>query len=315
MSNEYLLKKKFIKPTDIKEINIFFDNGDYVSIEDTLLSFSLKFYDRLIWKDNSIVQVAFGELSLKLSDKKIKSYSQFVFNKKELLQNRKKYVVERCINGCIDHIVIRNENNFPTTIYGDIFAENNEDIFVLKFLPNEKYGPFENNFCSIDLNNVTKTIIRKINLDFENCESYTIYQNEIESIDLIFEKQLFSIGFGDGVRQIKSGFMIIKLDKDRSRDYCFLDDYKFVSNKQLENRICRGQKKEPHDICHLYVTYETFNYKEECLEIPCLGDYEDSDENYSYCGGFAKKLKHGYILIVFGKDAEKRIDKINVEIE
>ena len=62
---------------------------------------------------------------------------------------------------------------------------------------------------------IGKSLISRIELDFENCEGVYLDQKEIVDMQITFNKEL-SWGSGDYVRQIESGFLKIKLDPEQN---------------------------------------------------------------------------------------------------
>lgn len=166
------------------------------------------------------------------------------------------------------------------------------------------------------LNSIKKSLIRNIKLDFENCETFTVYSDEIREIHLNLKQEL-SWSSHDYCRVVKDGYMVLKFDDDTGyRQMNFLDDYNGkVSRKELERRLCGKKGSAIHDICHLYVNYLYSGFGTrgcECLEIEDIKSDEELEklemleektgiEHYYFEGGKCKRQADGTILITFGK--------------
>ncbi len=137
----------------------------------------------------------------------------FLYNAEEYNRNRKTYIENRCVNeGGIKSVRLFNENNWHDTIYGNIVRELKDGFLILKFLNQPNLGSSSDEKHEVRLNSISKSIIRSIDLDFENCEGFTIYDEEISEIQLEFEKELVW-GGGELHRSLKSGFIKFKFNK------------------------------------------------------------------------------------------------------
>lgn len=325
---KYIYPKKKFNKKDIDFMYLFFDNGDYFSLHGSeVVDLKLNLYDRLVWGERAIcpvVESGYIKLDVKKRNKSI-YHGHFLYNAKEYRGNRKTYIENRCVReGGISHIRLFNENNWHDTLYGNITAETEGEFLILKFLPQEKYGSAGGENHVILLNGIGKTIVESIDLDFENCESFYIYKNEIQDMQLQFEEELVW-GGGDLFRNIKSGFIKLKLDKTITyRRTHFLDDDK-VTIKKLEKRLLWKKIQSDHDICHLYINFKYAgfgSYRTECVEIEDIRHDEELERLekleeegkivfFDYIGGYCKKQKDGTIIITFGKNAEELMEKVS----
>lgn len=326
---EYVYHKKKFEKKDIDFMYLFFDNGDYVSLHGSeVVDIQLKLYDRLVWGERGVCPVAeSGFIKLKVNKKNKAIYDGvFLYNAKEYRNDRKGYIEHRCVQeGGISSVRLFDENNWHDTICGSIVAETDGEFLVLKFLSQQCFGSSESDKNIIYLNNISKSLIDSINLDFENCEDFTIYKNEILDIQLQFEKELVW-GGGDLFRNIKSGFIKIKFDKtiDYRRTH-FLDYQKATTLKKLEKRLCWHGIQSTHDICHLYVDYNYAGFgsnREECIEVEDIRLDEELEKMFKleeesgcgfadFIGGYCKKQRDGTIIITFGKNAEALLEKLS----
>lgn len=324
---EYKIKKKEFKKQDIEFMRIFFDNGDYLQISKTeILDISVRLYDQLIWENKSLCPVAeSGYIKLNLLKKSKGEYTNaFLYDLKDYKKDRIAYIKHRlCEEGGIKYIMVFDDLNWYNSIFGSIKAELDEDNVIIRFMPKAIKEPYlsENNI--VKLNDVNKSLIESIDLDFENCEVVTIYNDEIKDINLNLCEEL-CWGSGDYVRQVKSGYLVLKLNPENNewRKNSFFDKLPKgkKGNKKIESRLCGKNGFCDHDLCHLYIDYDHAGFgpsREECLEIEDIRREEDfekilkcEDENeqcYYPCfiGGFAEKQNDGTILITFGTTATK----------
>ncbi len=176
---------------------------------------------------------------------------------------------------------------------------------------------------TILLPEISKSLIRKIQLDFENCEGIDLFQSEIVDFNINLNREL-DVGSDNYQRCIKDGYLKIKFDKGYNcyRRNCLNQMLCFGErgSKQMETRLCGKKGYALHDICHLYIEYEyagAGSYRRECLYV---GDVRSEEENDAiakwekengedfypcYVGGYAEKQKDDTILITFGYTSEK----------
>lgn len=319
MEREYTVAKKVYKKEDIAYIEVVFDNGDFVPLGgEEILDISIRLYDKLILENNEFCAFAeSGLLKLKLQKSPKDLYFDFnFFNYKEYKKNRLEYIKNRLsVVGGIKCIKFFNDNNCHTTVCGNIIAETDGDYLSMRFISKPIDEPYESENHKISLNNITRSQIRSVLLDFENCDSFSIYANEILDMQLNFDDKLSSFDYS---RVIKSGFIKLRLSEDNGyREMHFYEDRKKITQKKLEQRLCGKNESEIHDICHLYINYGYTGYgtrRNECLtvndiksdeEIAHLEALEEENciEYYCFEGGRATRLQKGAILITFGTSA------------
>lgn len=323
---EYFTPKKKFKKKDFEFMYLFFDNGDYFSLHGCeIAEIQLKLYDRLVWGEGGFCPVAeSGYIKLRVRKKNKALYDgMFLYNAEEYIKDRKSYIENRCVKeGGIKCVRLFDENHWHNTIYGDIVAATDGEFLLLNFLSRPNSGQCNSDKNIIYLNDVSLPMIESINLDFENCENFTIYKNEISDIQLQFENELVH-GSGDLVRCVKGGFIKFKFDKEIDfREARFLGCLKSQTLKEFKKRLCPKGDISTHDICHLYINYDYAGFgsrRTECIEIGDIrpdeeleriegleeeGDYRFED----FVGGYCKKCSDGTIIISFGKSAEKPVN-------
>ncbi len=316
MSYEFVCSKKEFKKQEISKAQVFFRNGDYFELSGSeIIDISLQFYDTLIANERGFTPVAKGGyIKCKFSKLAPRYDSSLLYNQKEYKKDRKVYLEERCINeGGLYYIRLFNRNHWHDGIFGDIVAYKDGDVVVLSFQANRTYGTANKNYHTVMAPNVIKQVVEKINLDFENCDSFEIFQEEILDMQINCKNQLewSSSSYG---RKISNGFIRLKLNKELEwrRVNVYGCNEKIPNIKKLEQRVC-GDGEDEIDICHLYVTYRYAGYckgYEECIginDIRPLEEIPDIDEEDIYpcfISGYAKKENDGSILIVFGKGKE-----------
>lgn len=317
---EYTLTKKIFTKNDINFMYIFFDNGDHVEVKGSeVVKASVNTFDRLVRHEYGACPIAAGGfIKLNISNKHRFVYaSKFLYNLQEFEKDRKTYIKDRCVyQSRITELWLFNSDNWHYVLLGEISAKIDGDYLILEFHPQTSMGIISDDYYTINLPNVTKDAILNIDLDFENCESFVVYHDEILEINLDFYQELVW-GASEFYRKVKSGYIKLKLDKERlCREYNFLSE-KILRTKDFERRLCGKTGEKIHDICHLYLTYREPGYARnlrECIdvgdiksdeEIEWLENEEETGEFYYYFeGGCSKKLKDGTIVIAFGKNAQ-----------
>ena len=173
-----------------------------------IVDISLQFYDTLIANEKGFSPVVkSGYIKCRFSKLAPRYDSSLLYNQKEYKKDRKTYLEERCVNeGGLYHIRLFDKNNWHDGIFGDIIAYKDSEVVVLSFQANRTYGTADKNYHTVMLPNVTKQVFEKIDLDFENCDSFEIFQEEILDIQINCKKQLEwnSSSYG---REISNGFM------------------------------------------------------------------------------------------------------------
>ncbi len=311
MQYMYTSKKQKYDTTGVEQFYLHFANGDSIPFKkQELQELSVKLYDSLIADGDGFSPVAeSGRVVIDVAPKPPKYSYAHVYNESEFKKDRKTYIEKRCVEeGGLCAVEFCNDLNWGRTLYGDLSAELREGKLVLTYLPKRSGGKSEGTVHTVAVRNVTKKTVRSIILDFENCESFTVYDNEIENLHLQFDPQLCE-GSDALYRCIRSGYLTIKLDKTIDfRKTCF-HSISHPTLKQLEKRLVGTGYIAKHDICHLYVCYWDGN--EECLEIDDirpeeelerLEKAEEEGEGYfDFVGGYCQQQKEGSVKIMFGK--------------
>ena len=334
---EYQVEKRQLKKDKIDYLEIFFDNGDFLPISSSeIVDISVNLYDELVlgqdyWNSFcSVVQSGF--LKLKVDKKPKDIYCKpILYNLKEYNKDRIGYIKDRLCAGQDNVVFIRvfDFNNWHFTLYCKAESTFEKDCIILKFLPHQnKEYKSKNHF--ILLPDIKKSIIEKIELDFENCEGIWIDKNEIVDMQIKLKDKLCG-GSDDYSRVVDKGFIRIKFDKtlNSCRENGLFEDLSAgkKGNKQMESRLCGKNKIGLHDICNLYLEYEYAGYgieRKECVEIPdarskdeLLKISEWEDENLQefmpcYIGGYAEKQDDDSILICFGSTNKRYEDEYHL---
>lgn len=337
MGQVYNIDKFSYNKQDIDFMWVFFDNGDYVSLSGKeVVSISITTYDMLVKHHRGVSPVvASGKIVLNLQNKITYNYSDScVYNPKELKRARKEYIENRCLKESkITKIYLFDNNNWHKVLLGNIKVNKVDKHLIFEYVPQEHMGGFDSTEHFVNLGDINPKNIWSIDIDFENCEGFTVYQDEIKEINVEYSPTL-QWGSGDIYREIDGGYIRIKLNKDyEPRQHSLFNDDKRVKFSDFEKRLCGKSGEGVHDICHLYVTYNSPGFGEhleECMEIYELVDEEkvcdgvvchyihsncddkcdcDDWELYEYKGGYCKKLKDGSVVIAFGKNAETKAKK------
>ena len=317
MSYEYVCQKVKFNAKEFFEAQIFFRNGDYFELsKGEIIEMDIQFYDTLIEGERGFCPVAkSGFIKCKIKEKTPKYCSAFVYNQKEYSKNRKEYLEQRCVNeGGIYYLRLFNHDYWHHGIYAETVACLENGYLILRFQENKTYGSADKEYHTVNACNLKKSVVEKISLDFENCDDFDIYQEEIQEMNINFEKKL-EWGSSCFEREIKNGFIRIKLNKELTWRHVsvYNCNEKIPNIKKLERRLC-GRGIDDCDICHLYVQYNYAGYcmnHEECIVVNDIRPWEEiekeEEENGfgSYISGYAKREDDGSILIVFGKSKEE----------
>lgn len=314
MNHEYSCRKELLSKKDVEFAYVFFTNGEYFQIrKNEIIEIAFNLYDRLIFAERNFSPVAeSGFIKLRIQAGKAKGESRYLCHESEYVKNRKDYIENRlATDGAISHVYLFNENNWHHTIYGDIKANIEGEYIFLRFIPNKLYGSSAGDCHTVRIMPIKKDSIFKIHLDFENCESFDIYQNEIIDMELVFDSVL-EWNADAYSRVITGGYIRLRLDKYFSNRNVhhfksWENPYARITLKDLEKRLC-GKGKDDIDICHLYITFNEPGYGihyEEQISVNEINDYNDiDDEGYEppFISGYAEKQSDGSILIVFGQE-------------
>lgn len=199
------------------------------------------------------------------------------------------------------------------------------EFLLFEFLPQPQMGAYQSENHYINVRNVIKEDIHHIDLDFENCENFVVYNDEIEEVNIDFNNQLEWCS-GDLYRKAVGGYIKIKLSKDlMPRQNNLYGNEKRLKIVDFERRLCGKKGEDVHDICHLYVDYYHAGYggiqATECIEVAEAKTEEELEElekieeetgdvSYYFEGGYCKKTKDGSIIIAFGINAKNTVNKI-----
>lgn len=327
MVNYTYPKIKYTK-NGINKLLIFFENGDFVEVRGAeIINFSVNTYDKLVRSYKGYNPVAqSGYIKLKICKKfAFKDTEHFVYNESEFLKDRKSYIQNRCINESrITQIWFFDTYSWHKVLHCEAKAKMDEEFLMIEFLPQPQMGTFESSNHTVNIANLDKKDIHHIDLDFENCESFVVYRDEIQEVNLVFENNL-DWDAGDLERKVSGGFIKLKLNKDfTSRKNHLFDNDKKLKLSDLGKRLCGSKGECIHDICHLYIAYGHAGYgtsSEECIvvddvktdeEVKRLEKLEEETGEwcYYYEGGYCKKMPDKSIIIAFGTNARNTINKM-----
>jgi len=320
---EYTINKTNFSKKKTKELCIQFDNGDYVSVDGSELArLSVNTYDRLVRHNNGFCAVAeSGVIEFTIKEKNPDKYSRnFIYDPQEFFENRKEYIEQRCLkeNG-ITVIQFFDALNWHHDLLGSFQVEKKGNILRLVVLPQPQMGGAASAENKINLGDVCPDDFYSIELDFENCEGFSVYSDEIKEINLLFEKKL-AWESSEFNRKLKGGYIRLKLKKRfNPRKSYFLSDKKDLKRKDFERRLCGWEGFSTHDICHLYICFAHVSSCDaftECIEVDDIKpskevdslikkEEEDGGFYYEFESGYAKKLKDRTIILTFGSDAKK----------
>lgn len=324
---EYTIKKTNFNNKYTKYMYVFFENGDYISIDGSeLLKNTVNVYDRLVRHNKGFCAVAeSGCIEFKIKEGDPDKYSRvFLHDPQEFNADRKEYIERRCLNESrITEIWFFDKLNRHYELLGNFSAEADGKNLKISVLPQPHMGDALSDKHKISLGEIRKEDIFRIDLDFENCESFTVYSREIEEIGIMFDKKLV-LGSSVFYRRIKDGFIILKLKKDVHVRNCSLFNEKNLKRKDFERRLCGKIGSSAHDICHLYVDFYHAGHGcalTECLELDDLKTQKEIDRlikqekddaaiYYSFESGYAKILKNRTIILTFGKNAKQLLEEL-----
>ncbi len=327
MSNKYFFPKMKYTKNEVSFMYLFFENGDFLEIKSSeIFNFSINVYDKLIRSHkgyNPVVES--GYFKLKICNKpKFTLSSHFLYNEAEFKRNRKSYIENRCVNESrITEIWLFDRNNWHKVLHCEAKAKMNGDFLLLEFLPQPQMGAYQNENHYINIGDVKKEDIHNIDLDFENCEGFVVYNDEIEEINISFDEKLEWVD--DLYRKVNGGYIKIKLDKIFNlRINHLFDNEKRLKVVDFERRLCGKKGESIHDICHLYIDYYHAGYGThviECIEVDDVKTDEEIEKlekkeeetgnwYYYYEGGYCKKFKDGSIIIAFGTNAKNTINNL-----
>lgn len=328
---QYTISKNFFREKDTEFLYVFFENGDYISLSGTeLKAYAVNLYDKLVRYDNGFCAVAeSGFIRLKIQNQVDFCYNGcFLHDPEAYEQDRKKYIENRCVNESrITEIRLFDRNHWHYTLLGNCRATMNGAYLQLEFVPQPQMGKASSTEHCVCLGDVKTEAVSHIDLDFENCESFYVYDKEISDIHLEFEKEL-EWGSDKLYRKIRGGYIKLKLRKCYNTRSNHLYDDKNLKKRDFERRLCGKKGFAHHDICHLYVHYNGTGFGasvSECIVPDDMKSDEDIDrlerkENetgnlcYRFESGYSKKLKDGTIILTFGKGAKRTLAKQELKV-
>lgn len=303
----YISKNNTITKDDISEIRLFFDNGNFVTVQDFEIErLDIVFYDRLVWSENEICRVAYnGEIAFNIDDSySAEDFELCVSDLDNYRKGRKRYIVDRCKSGIVKTVLTTAYNRSWFTLFGNVKIIDRDGGFGIRFSPHlDRHGGTGEHY--IDLPDITKSSAGIVALNFENCETVTVYHDEIVDIKLEYSKELYMGCLGEFYRLVTGGYIRVALYDRGDRDGVLWSDKSsknFIDDlPAIEKRLCGKSGENIHDICNLYISHG--GYKEEHLIVD---DVEFVPLELCNCG-ICKKLTDGSILIAFGKNAEETV--------
>ena len=306
MNCEYFCEKKTLIANGVEEAQIFFLNGDFFTLtKKEILEVSIKFYDELCAGERGFCAVAkSGFLKCKINGKKHRG-NQLLYEDKEYGKDIKTYLENRCVKeGGIRYMRLFDENHWHVPFYCIADARMEDDLLIFEFQEQVGFAAADSEYHTVRARAIKKEAVEKIDLDFENCDGIEIFQEEIQEMQLNFEKEL-EWSSSSFTRKLRNGFIRLKFNKNitwRKSNVCWTSERDALT--EIKNRLC-GKGRSEIDICHLYITYDYAGYcmkLEECVEVDDIRpDRELEEDEWNYISGYAEMQKDGSIMIVFGK--------------
>ncbi len=311
-------KSKIIQKKDTEFLAIVFTNGDYLELhKQELTDFSPVLCDKLRVRGDKICFFGGGgQIKCNISQEHSRDDDYRLSDKKQYLQDRKTYIERRCCDDEeVDYFVICDEDHWNFALYGEITAQKVGDELVFSFA--EK-GQTQSESGVMALAPLEKNQITSLELEFENCECYCILRDEIEKMQLDLSPEL--VWKSDDLnRNLVSGYMVLNFDSDFTNRGTIGE----ITKSQLTKRICGARGINDHDICNLYMRYDS-SYRTPLMkeriyvddvrseaELEALEKQLDEKGLYDdYVGGCAKRLSKGRVAIAFGKDAKEILKNI-----
>ena len=306
MNCEYFCKKKSFVANKVEEAQIFFSNGDFFTLtRKEILEVSVKFYDELRAGEKGFCAVAkSGFFKCKINAKKY-SGNQLLYENKEYGKDMKTYLENRCVKeGGICYVRLFDKNHWYVPFYCIASARTEDDFLIFEFQEQASIIAADSEYHTVRARAITKETVEKIYLSFENCDGIEIFQEEIQQMQLNFEKEL-EWSSSSFTRKLCNGFIHLKLNKDitwRKTNIGWMSGRDTLA--KIKNRLC-GKGRSEINICHLYITYNYAGYcmeLEECVEIDDIRTVQEQEKDeWNYISGYAEIQKDGSVMIVFGK--------------
>lgn len=296
-------------PKNIEQMYLLFDNGEYVGIHHSeIRQVSLCFYDRLEYRGRSFAPVAHsGCIRLRIQQKYAK-HEHAVADECAFHRDPRAYIARLCTQGSLKEVWCFDQNHWHLRILCRASATMEEDCLVLHVLPQPWMGPHDSDRHRIELPPLRKHDIERIDIDFENCDGFTVFADEIRELNLCTEP-LLKWNATAFCRTVRSGYMILSLNAQYD-DARHADIY---GEKGVDPsyRLCGDGETDVCDICHLYITYAHPGYgclDEECIDLPDIATaemYDEETELFPFVSGYSRRLADGRILLTFGPDTRK----------
>lgn len=324
MRNSFMnSKKEAFWKDNIYQLQIIFDNGDYIPIfHSEIISYCFTYYDRLVSFDKGYAPRArSGEMRLKLKHTCAATYDDYLlFDSTNYRKDRINAIKNRMINyGGIKAIRFFNENYWNYLILGDFKVELEDDLIVIKAIPSCVDESYQSDNFYINIAPIKKDDINYIYFDFENCEYLEVYSDEITTFDVIFDAALDAT---DGLfyRKIVGGRMVLKIIKTIENRkiglYSEQENHKFYPY-EIRKRFTGKDGYDFTNLCRLYINRNNVGFgltKEEEIEIKdvrpddiiqMVDEAYENDECYYgifewFIGGVAKDIGDKLIEISFG---------------
>ncbi len=287
---------------EVEFIYIVFSNGSHIELrKEEIIDFNFTFYDELVMHDGNFIKKAFsGFIKLNISNKD-NNYKRSIEEGFKL--SKRKLGIENLLLNENNVVRLRffNENNYSEYVQGNFVCTKEEDKIIITAFPDPIEHGHKGNSFFIKIPEYKSNDILSIDFDFENCEHFTIYDVEIKEYKLEFNQKLSGgVGF-DFQRQLKGGYIKVKLNYQCNRSgtiFIFEDEedkYEYGNEAPTtKERIIKRLKiyGNEHNICHLYVHYNGEGYGaplKECISIEDIRnlDFDKiSDEELDEIGWF-----------------------------
>ena len=318
MNFEYYYPKKDFSKFKIEKVCVFLKNGESFQLHKSeVRQVDVTLCDRLVRCGKGTAPlVDRGTIGLSIRQEHPPYDASVVCDEEAYQRDRKQYIEQRLAEEMIDRVHLYDENNWHDVLLGDICAVREADGLTLKFMPNPRFGPAEQTKSSIRLRDIPVESVFSIGLDFENCESFDIWPSEILDMRLWFCKKLVWEAYGYN-RRLRGGYIRWKPNpRNLPRTVHLFNEWQGRRTQgvaPLIRRLC-DKGADEIDICHLYVTYKYPGdgvLAEECISVDDLRPndvVEQLDEAgcLAFTSGYARRLKDGSVLIVFGKELPQK---------
>ncbi len=319
-------KDKFLKKEGIRAIAVNFTNGDYLEFSgEEILEFSPLLCDKLqVFADDGICFTAGGGMiKIKPTDNiRAKGRTAFLQDFDAFCKGESDYIEDRCtMLGEISHLELFDENCWRMALYGKIAAKKENGCLIFAYEENGDTSSDDGYIYLADT--VDKDNMIYIDFDFDNCEMFTVFLEEIADMSLKLSDTLVWNG-GSFIRSIETGFLSVRIDKELSSERANRLRSRERDAFALKKRLCSRFADGAHDLVNLYIEHPYGNPRQECIKIIDprpeefltslydLYDREDMEEDDLpapiFIGGYAKYLKDKTIVITLGKEAKRLLE-------